>query len=1335
MACLHKIQICGIRSFSPQFEDSQTVVFDNPLTVILGRNGAGKTTIIEACLNATTGGLPVGADKGSFVHDPRVLGEREVRGQIRMTFRANTGQDMQVTRTFQSRVTKGKVVTQTVDASLAYKDAVTKKTTSGTFRCSDIDKIIPDLLGVSPSVLTNVIFCHQEDANWCFGTPAEVKKRLDDIFSSTKYVGALEKLKDSGKHYKQEVKQCEALLLLLEEHCTQAQKLRAEIAEKEQKAEELSKRALILQSEYDKVATAVADTDVLFVEITEAKEVSKRLDVIIRERNRSVQDIQAQLCTSDDLNRLSAGDDIEQILKANESEISRLEEQKVTLDAELQKISVSQSRLARATLESELQLRHTTDQWEALNRKADEVRHKIQPIMDEMEVALPELSIKADEYALRLQEVSDRINNVLQTHDHERNDTLTRYNSEIQEAESRQNVLYAEHSRAEARNEDLWHKIQDEEQALSAKMSAREDLKARVGNGRRVEEEKQAVRDLETELLASKNSLAQTGYGNEIASLQSQIESLEEEVEAVNATMRSQVERQDLCGKSSFLIASKRAKEKLLEDKLAAASDPLISVDSLRHQLSEAEKHRTEKRAEQIAIKEKLLNVEKSISSHEHTLQGLRKAQSTKTKEMEEKCKRLQKLFQDDFAQMLEDPAAYMQFCDKQCETLTNVINDFHTNAEQSKRLLTYFEETAECFTCGRGFRSKAQSEAFRQRIAGPDEREFQEVSIQKQKNTVSARETFRASYAEIIQLKHTKEVEIPALETEARHAEESLRERSEDRQEVSALDSTLQAACLELDDTITFMREIGGLLDEISTLGREIAAAGDIDMSEGQSLSELCQAQSDLQNRIGMLRKQQNDITHRQNEMKRRIEDVSQAFGEKLSSLQSLEVSIAQCSQITEGISVLEARIQALKENHQEIAQQVKETERAKAANEAVCASLKADRESHAHRMSLQVAPWAEAERVIAKFFHEIHSTNPHATREKMSKTQFELENYRREKENLLLQETNARETLEEIHTSYREKVSRHQLYEKAVQCRRIEAEVTKLRGDSASALSKMNGAESQIRSIFRTVEPVAATDDAFALLGKLQDRLHEIQQEAARLKGNIEPLVADISHRQASLLDVKYEDIERRMASTSIKLQTSQLVVNDIEKYYKALDHAVTKYHMDKITELNTIIENLWRSTYAGSDIDAIAIHVDEDANSTMSRRSFKYRVVMTKGDVELDLRGRCSAGQKVLASVLIRLALSEAFCCDCGILALDEPTTNLDEENVVALARALRNIIESRRNVKNFQLVVITHDESFVRALGHSTMCDSYYYVHKTVDGKYSQVEKQPIHSLFG
>lgn len=74
---------------------------------------------------------------------------------------------------------------------------------------------------------------------------------------------------------------------------------------------------------------------------------------------------------------------------------------------------------------------------------------------------------------------------------------------------------------------------------------------------------------------------------------------------------------------------------------------------------------------------------------------------------------------------------------------------------------------------------------------------------------------------------------------------------------------------------------------------------------------------------------------------------------------------------------------------------------------------------------------------------------------------------------------------------------------------------------------------------------------------------------------------------------------------------------------------------------------------------------------------------------------MKGRCSAGQKVLASIVIRLALSEAFCINNGFIALDEPTTNLDRENIAKLADYLKRLIRSRENHQNFQLTIITHD----------------------------------------
>lgn len=166
-------------------------------------------------------------------------------------------------------------------------------------------------------------------------------------------------------------------------------------------------------------------------------------------------------------------------------------------------------------------------------------------------------------------------------------------------------------------------------------------------------------------------------------------------------------------------------------------------------------------------------------------------------------------------------------------------------------------------------------------------------------------------------------------------------------------------------------------------------------------------------------------------------------------------------------------------------------------------------------------------------------------------------------------------------------------------------------------------------------------------------------------------------------------------------------------------------------KMEEINQILEELWKRTYQGTDVDTILIRSDNE--TAKNNRSYNYRVCMVKQDAEMDMRGRCSAGQKVLASILIRLALAECFGTNCGVskssstfsppnstdksrklIALDEPTTNLDRDNIRSLAESLHDIIRARQQQANFQLIVITHDEEFLRYMKCADFCDHYYRV---------------------
>merc|ERR1711936_1491649 len=175
--------------------------------------------------------------------------------------------------------------------------------------------------------------------------------------------------------------------------------------------------------------------------------------------------------------------------------------------------------------------------------------------------------------------------------------------------------------------------------------------------------------------------------------------------------------------------------------------------------------------------------------------------------------------------------------------------------------------------------------------------------------------------------------------------------------------------------------------------------------------------------------------------------------------------------------------------------------------------------------------------------------------------------------------------------------------------------------------------------------------------------------------------------------------------------------------------------KYHREKMKVVNKIIRELWLQVYRGNDIDYIEIKTDDDGNvqaGADKRKTYSYRVVMVKNDTELDMRGRCSAGQKVLASLIIRLALAETFSANCGVIALDEPTTNLDKENIESLATALSDIVIKRSSQSNFQLVVITHDEEFIEQLSRCDQIDHYQKVSRNARGL-SEVRKMNVANL--
>lgn len=269
------------------------------------------------------------------------------------------------------------------------------------------------------------------------------------------------------------------------------------------------------------------------------------------------------------------------------------------------------------------------------------------------------------------------------------------------------------------------------------------------------------------------------------------------------------------------------------------------------------------------------------------------------------------------------------------------------------------------------------------------------------------------------------------------------------------------------------------------------------------------------------------------------------------------------------------------------------------------------------------------------------------------------------------------------------------------------------------------------------KQLEAHNAEDDYSRLVEEAQEYEDEVSTLTARLNTiHGESGAKDEAlNKRLTTHQKLYEGVEEKYKESKIKVDTKKLAIEDLSTYGNAVDKAIMQFHALKMEEVNRIAGELWRATYQGTDIDTIAIRSENEnpaTNSSATRRSYNYRVTMVKQDTEMDMRGRCSAGQKVLASIIIRLALAESFGVNCGLIALDEPTTNLDSDNIRSLAVSLHGIIKARQAQANFQLIVITHDEEFLRHMRCSEFCDKFYRV-KRNENQHSVIRKEDISTI--
>eukprot|EP00750_Incisomonas_marina_P015502 INCI18340.2.p1 GENE.INCI18340.2~~INCI18340.2.p1 ORF type:complete len:1089 (+),score=298.92 INCI18340.2:211-3477(+) len=368
MSYLNKLGIQGIRSFDP--DQPAVIKFFKPLTVIVGANGCGKTTIIECLKYATTSTLPVPG--AMWVHDPQIAGEAEVKASVKLGFttgggkRYTTTQVVKVRRTAGRKGSAGKKQFSTLDMVLTFHDQAEQRTHNLGGKCATLAEAVPKLLGVSKPILENVFFCHQEDSNWPMGTARELQDKFNAIFMVSKYTKAMQNIKEEikfRKAAKTEVALSEAKLV---EQVDQVKKWRKQRQKHQSELDEILEEQEKLAADLQNKQTDLAKARGVAKEQAELVQKQNGLQIRLEHEQEALANAQRDQLTTTKPKGFGPN-----LTKADLEELARKTQQEVDGDGDLgaKEEQLEQLQQELASVERELQ-KHAT----ALGQKTEQVQ-------------------------------------------------------------------------------------------------------------------------------------------------------------------------------------------------------------------------------------------------------------------------------------------------------------------------------------------------------------------------------------------------------------------------------------------------------------------------------------------------------------------------------------------------------------------------------------------------------------------------------------------------------------------------------------------------------------------------------------------------------------------------------------------------------------------------------------------------------------------------------------------------------------------------------------------------------------------------------------------------
>ena len=1274
-------------------------------------NGSGKTTIIEALKYATTGEQPTNTRGGAFIHDPALVGEKAVKAQVKLSFESTERSNMVVTRCVELTVKRTTRSMKTLDGALQMVREGEKTTISA--KNVELDRLMPHYLGVSKAILEFVIFCHQDDSLWPMSEPLVLKKRFDEIFEAQKYTKAIDSLKKLKKKLAEALKQFEI-----------HESYSKDIKDKGEKAE---KKSNLLSLELDEMRAEIRK---------------------LRDRGNEARD-KAQVARD----HAAKYTEVVEQLKASKTHRGWYAQQ-------------------LETLKSNLEERPESDEW-------------LQSQISQYEERLKQQQQQEDQQTERYKKIEAEISNFRQLQSDKRVDhgkckqqkethekRIQERNAEIKKCARDNNIRGYEMELDDIQINELMEKITS---LKKSKASLREQLQEETRtDAREVQKTLDDLKERKSALQEGRKSAKEQTKGNEdkITTLHNQLRrfSIDETgktaLEAKIAELKNRLEgaeqQKSTSNFQSKIDGAKWNMQKLenegksLNEELMKSSNQAAGLANLNHlkksnkdRLKDLETMKGVHGAQlqtligkdwqvkklgadfQDALDTKKSETDKACSNRNAKANELKQVQykhKTITDEIKAKETELGncgKTVRDTSGGPIEEyPAALQEAEENHATAQANVdgfkpLKDYYQDALKKAQPSENDGANAQpphCKLCLQRLKTDEMAQRFVTRLekvlenqsleAFEKDRQGWKQYVADLKQASQSYDTWkRLSEKELPQL----EVKISALDQEHKKLEAEVEAEDESVRTRVAAQQEMELLSKPVSNIVKCFQELEGLEDEIKSLENESQATGysrpledikdqlgELEEQRNTAKSELSKLEnSEKQNRDQIstlsldLERQRNKLTSASHELQEQVSLQNQISELKKANTQQQETTAKIGAQLEELSLDIDKNKKKL-ENIQEVGAEKDKLLR-----------------KEADQLSDEVRNLMRADQEIRAYIVGGGDANLNRCASEISSLESQVTSSQAESRQLMVEINKIRKALAD--QDHNKRVIKDNLNYRKMQrdLRDEDNKINRLSAQNAEADQEHHRTEAEHwERIHNKI---------------ISDRTHLIAVADTK----------DVALKQ--LIDewnTEYKDAAQKYRRNHIEVETTKAAVSDLGQYSKALENAILRFHTLKMEQINRTIDELWKSTYQGTDVDTILIRSDNE--TAKGNRSYNYRVCMVKQDVEMDMRGRCSAGQKVLASIIIRLALAECFSEHCGLIALDEPTTNLDRDNIKSLAESLHGIIRQRQSQRNFQLIVITHDEEFLRYMKCADFCDKYYRVFRN-DTQKSVIERQRVDNI--